>query len=106
MRISAKSNNIVSFVAGIFIAGAFFAVPFSPVKGGKDVEVPVTGVTNASEAIRESRFELLDLNGDGYLTRDELPQSEGVLASMYSSLDEDGDGRLSEAEYVLNGKAS
>ena len=105
MQISAKAKNIISFVAGIAIAAAFFVAPLGAAKDRKNGEMAITGVTNASEVIRESRFEFFDLNGDGYLTREEIPENERILMSMYTSLDENGDGKLSEPEYVLNGKA-
>lgn len=106
MQSSAKTNNLVGFIIGVGIAAGFFVTPFGLVNGAQDDEAPITGVTNASEVIRESRFKILDSNGDGYLTRDEVPQSDRTLKSMYTSLDENGDGRLSEPEYVLNGAAS
>lgn len=102
MQSSAKTNNLVGFIIGV----GFFVTPFGLVNGAQDDEAPITGVTDASEVIRESRFKILVSNGDGYLTRDEVPQSDRTLKSMYSSLDENGDGRLSGPEYVLNGAAS
>ena len=104
MQISATAKNVASFITGVLIAGLFFIAPVQVVGGVQDGETPITGVTNASEAIRETRFRFLDLNADGYLSRDEVPERDLSLKSMYSSLDENNDERLSEAEFVLNGQ--
>ena len=105
MRFSAKSINFISFIIGVLIAAAFLIAPKSGVEGQEDDRIAITGVTNPSEVIRESRFKIFDLDADGYLTREEIPKEEQNLLSMYTSLDENSDGKLSEPEYVLNGKA-
>jgi len=55
------------------------------------------------ESMRLARFRFLDLDGDGYLSRDEIPDADEVLRSQFSTLDRDGDGRLSAGEYGLYG---
>lgn len=105
MQRTATAKNIASFILGLLIAATFIIVPVHVVNGTPEADVPLTGVTNASEAIRETRFKFLDLDGDGYLSHDEVPEDDLSLRSMYSSLDENDDGLLSEPEYVLNGKA-
>lgn len=55
------------------------------------------------ESVRLARFRFLDLDGDGYLSRNEVPAADEVLRSQFSTLDRDGDGRLSAGEYGLYG---
>ncbi len=47
--------------------------------------------------VRASAFTILDINGDGYLTRDEV--EDPVTRSQFPSLDRNHDGRLDRAEY-------
>jgi hypothetical protein len=54
--------------------------------------------------VRAARFHLLDLNGDGYMSRDEIPAGDAVLRSQFPSLDRNHDGRLDLAEYVGPGR--
>lgn len=91
-------------VSSILAAAAMAGSVDAQNRAGK-APAPISGQTNASEVMRESRFAFMDLNKDGYVSRDEVPQQYRVLESMFSSLDEDDDGRLSEAEYVMNGDA-
>lgn len=104
MHSTATARNIASFLIGLLIAAAFSVVPVNVVKGSRGGSMPITGVTNAPEVIRETRFRFLDLNAEGYISRDEIPEDDLSLKSMYPSLDEDDNGLLSEPEYVLNGK--
>ena len=66
--------------------------------------MPIAGQTLPAETIRESRFRFLDLDGDQYLTLEEIDSGNPVLRSQFDSLDWDNDGRLSKSEYVLNGR--
>ena len=66
--------------------------------------MPLAGVTLPAETLRESRFRFLDLNGDEYLTREEIDEDDPVLSSQFRSLDRNNDGRLSKVEYVSIGK--
>jgi Ca2+-binding EF-hand superfamily protein len=59
------------------------------------------GETLPMETVRATRFELMDLNGDGYLQPDEVDPNDTTLLSQFRVLDEDGDGQLSEAEFAL-----
>ena len=52
--------------------------------------------------VRSKRFGFIDLNDDGYITRDEVTENHDELDSQFNSLDADSDGKLSEAEYVLS----
>ena len=99
------ARNYVSLIIGLLIAAGAMIATAEEVSGAPGDEMSITGPTNASEAIRQSRFRFLDRNSDGYISRDEVPESDPTLVSMYDSLDENDDGRLSEPEYVLNGRA-
>lgn len=65
---------------------------------------PIAGQTLPAETLRESRFRFLDLNGDQHLTLKEIDSGDAVLRSQFDSLDWNNDGKLSESEYVLNGR--
>lgn len=52
--------------------------------------------------IRETLFGFLDVDHDGFLVREEVPEDDAPLRSQCASLDADEDGRLSRAEYVLS----
>lgn len=65
--------------------------------------MPLAGATHPVETLRESRFQILDLDGNRFLTRDEIDKGESILRSQFDSLDWNNDGRLSEPEFVLIG---
>jgi len=52
------------------------------------------------ETVRASRFKFLDLDGDGCLTRSEIPDDDPVLRSQFQTLDTDRNGCVSLDEYV------
>lgn len=56
--------------------------------------------------IRETRFRFLDIDGDGFISRREVPDDDAQLSSQFASLDADGDGRLSRTEFVLSHRAA
>jgi len=56
-------------------------------------------------------FELMDLNGDGFVTKDEFNLffkvfnlDEATASETFKALDTDGDGRLTEDEFVTAGR--
>lgn len=82
-----------------------FAATASPqTKAGDRAIAPIAGQTLPSESLREARFRILDLNGDRYITADEIDKRSSILRSQFDSLDWNHDGKLSEPEYVLNGR--
>jgi len=91
-----------------FAAAAASLALTIPLHAQSDVEeqsaMPIAGVTLPSETLREGRFRILDLNGDEFLSEDEIGEDDPILRSQFSSLDTDNDGRLSKPEYVLNGR--
>ena len=55
----------------------------------------------STEAIRLTRFKILDINGDGYLVPEEVPRHASILRSQFRVLDDNRDGRLSAKEYAF-----
>ena len=101
-----KYKPIISkVIATISMALCVFVAASSAQKSNDSgATTPIAGQTLPSETLREGRFRILDLNGDNYLTPDEIGDSNPVLRSQFDSLDWNNDGRLSEPEYVLNGR--
>ena len=56
-----------------------------------------TSATPATTANAATPFDDMDLNNDGNLSRDELPQTSPLLQN-FSTADKDGNGMLSRAE--------
>ena len=85
------------------LAFAAVAVISSPVRADSDAssEADITRSVLPVESIRDTRFRFLDLDGDGFLSGDEIGEDDSVLRSQFDSLDADRDGRLSKDEYAL-----
>jgi hypothetical protein len=49
------------------------------------------------QTMRASAFTVMDIDGDGYLTLDEI--HDPVLRSQFQTLDKNHDGRLDRSEY-------
>lgn len=62
-----------------------------------DAEMDLTPEVRPMNSVRASAFVVLDINGDGYLTRDEA--QDLITRSQFSALDRNRDGRLDKAEY-------
>jgi hypothetical protein len=89
-------------IAGVlvFASGSIAGAQTGAAKPGQDLDI-VRGEAPTLK-IRETRFGFLDLNRDGFLQREEVPEDDARLRSQFASLDADKDGRLSRAEYVLS----
>ena len=62
-----------------------------------------TGSAWANDAGSEARFNELDRNADGYVSRDEGRDAE-ELDTRFSELDVNNDGKLSRDEYAVLGR--
>jgi hypothetical protein len=58
------------------------------------------GSARSNDAGSETRFDSLDRNGDGFVSRDEGRDAE-ELHTRFSELDANNDGKLSLDEYAL-----
>ncbi len=56
------------------------------------------------DAVRAGRFHFMDVNGDGFITLDEIPADDVVTRSQFSTLDRNNDGRLTLEEFAVYGK--
>jgi len=58
------------------------------------------GVVSPSEyqAFMEESFAKLDTNGDGYLSKSELPKD--LTAEQFAAMDTNKDGKISRAEFI------
>lgn len=63
----------------------------------EDFEPPVVGVRGDVIPRQQARFARLDKNGDGFITRDEVPERR---ADRFAELDTDKDGKVSRSEMV------
>ena len=90
----------LSHVSALGVAA--FMIAFGPVPAfaaEPEVSLPAAGPPMAK--VRDSRFTFLDVDGDGYLQRDEVPKDDLVLRSQFSALDRNDDGQLDIQEYVV-----
>lgn len=62
--------------------------------------VALAGSARANDAGTEARFNDLDRNGDGFVSRDEGRDAE-ELNTRFSELDVNNDGKLSRDEYAV-----
>ncbi|HWI38001.1 MAG TPA: hypothetical protein VNU64_16200 [Burkholderiales bacterium] len=62
--------------------------------------VLLTGSAWANDAGSDARFDDLDRNGDGFVSRDEGRDAE-ELNTRFSELDANNDGKLSRDEYAV-----
>jgi hypothetical protein len=98
-------------VRSIFYLTAALTLAAMPALGSPQSGAPPTtadegqALTNheilSTEAIRLTRFKILDINGDGYLSPDEVPKRDSTLRSQFRVLDNNRDGRLSANEYAF-----
>lgn len=98
-------------VKSIFYSMAALALAAMPVLGSARSSAPpaTTDESHAltdnevlsTETIRLARFKILDINGDGYLSPDEVPEHDSTLRSQFRVLDNNRDGRLSVNEYAF-----
>ena len=63
----------------------------------------VTAAWANAEAGSDARFNELDRNGDGFVSRDE-GRDAGELNTRFSELDANNDGKLSRDEYAALGR--
>lgn len=56
------------------------------------------------DAVRAGRFHFMDVNGDGFLTLNEIPADDVVARSQFGTLDRNDDGRLTLEEFAVYGK--
>ena len=68
----------------------------SVVAQGSGADGPATA--NRRDAGRSQRFDMLDRNRDGYISRDEAKDAD-ELQTRFSELDTNNDGKLSREEY-------
>jgi Ca2+-binding EF-hand superfamily protein len=114
--------KLVSLAAALLVSLPAFAAPGDPDPGAAPparertsglmrYDTNKDGFVDRKEwqAGQEARFKLLDTNGDGKLTKDELfvgngrPPSDRQIRSQavyFRLLDADGDGTVSKAEFM------
>jgi hypothetical protein len=77
------------------------ARPSAPPATGDESHALTDNEILSTETIRLTRFKILDINGDGYLSPDEVPKHDSTLRSQFRVLDDNRDGRLSANEYAF-----
>ncbi|NIR29096.1 MAG: EF-hand domain-containing protein [Gammaproteobacteria bacterium] len=93
------NNDTAKYVRHPLKALTFFVLVagVGGVSAQSDAGTEPTPDVRPMATVRASAFGLLDTNGDGYLTRDEI--EDPVTRSQFGSLDGNHDGRLDRAEY-------
>ena len=62
-----------------------------------------TGMTRGAPGTGDASFDELDVNKDGYLTKNEVMGNPGV-AQNFARIDKDGDGKISPEEWKARGR--
>jgi hypothetical protein len=62
-----------------------------------------TGATRGASMTNDASWDALDVNKDGYLTKNEL-MGTPALAQKFARIDTDGDGKISPEEWKAEGK--
>src|SRR5690242_9600784 len=91
-----RFKPLIALAAGMAYAGA--AVPAAPRAEDRPAgQTAYAAVRPAAQSV-DARFDQLDRNGDGFLSRDEANDAR-ELETRFSELDVDNDGKLSRDEY-------
>lgn len=90
-------TKVLGLSALLLASAAAFAqmTPNDPSKN-TDKGMPTKGVSN------DAMWDSLDTNRDGYLTKDELAGSPGMVHN-FDAIDTDHDGKISKAEWEAHG---
>ena len=90
-------TKVLGLSALLLASGAAFAqmTPNDPSKN-TDKGMPTKGVSH------DAMWDSLDANRDGYLTKDELAGSPGMVHN-FDMIDTDHDGKISKAEWKAHG---
>lgn len=101
-----KFITLSAAVAALAIAAPLAAAPssegsvqLSPAQMQR-LDTDKNGVVSRSEyqAFMEASFAKLDANGDGFLTKSELPADS--TAEQFAAMDTNKDGKISRAEFL------
>lgn len=101
--ITAVSYPSMAAAAGDIRSG----VTIAPKHGFQKIDTDGDGKISRAEAAARprlaERFDVIDANKDGFITRDEMRAAHQKLAAAkFNSVDTNGDGRISRAEAVAN----
>ena len=108
---SLKLTTLALLSAALFGAAAFAQEPVKadpyksePIKGEpvrSDQTTPMTAQSNAQldKSTKSLKFDELDKNRDGFITKDEVPATV-ELSTSFVNFDNNADGRLSQDEYA------
>lgn len=101
MHISRSTLLAAALVAGL--AGAGAAIAQTPPPAPQPQPQPQQSMPAQPDQPTESKpgFDTLDANGDGRLTRSEVPEDMHDLRAHFMEYDRDHDGKLSPPEYGL-----
>ena len=92
-------------IAGVLVVATGSAAGAQSGAAAPSQDMDIVRAEAPTLKIRETRFGFLDVDHDGFLVGEEVPEDDAQLRSQFASLDADDDGRLSRAEYVRSHRA-
>lgn len=85
-----KSNRILAPAGVVAVTGALALAAMS---------LPATAAKDDANQPRDAQFQRLDVNHDGYVSRDEAAKERGI-AQAFNDADDNHDGRLDRDEFL------
>jgi len=99
-----KLRQITVLFAGVLLSAPVLAGQGMGMKsGGSGSSGMQSGGGHMGSQAMTRRYQMLDINGDGYISRDEVQQREQLMSQIrnnWNQADRNNDGRVDQAEFA------